>query len=438
MATRYWKPRQINTAQVSAGSVDSVDATPSNNTFTITIGGYAVSVAGITNQDATAAALVNACNASSHPYFSAVTWSNTTNDVTATADTAGAPFIAALTVTGAGTGTVTNFSDTTANTSPHDANDPLNWSGETKPTAGDDIIVGEGTVSILYGLESITAASSLSVLHSFTGKIGLEASAFATSADGDTFDTSVPEYRDHYFRCELATITIGRDDGLGAAYPASVSGAAPVVLGSERIKIHNDLANASYLRVLNTRTNVGTDKPAVRYLADRDDARVEVVNAPGGVGIGVDEPDETATIGPIFITGGSTDNVRVVIGAGVAVHGWEQQIGDNVLNSSADISPNDVIVHGGSLRIVGADYLIQDLTINGGTVTDDHTNSIANEWTNVIVNEGGTLVLNRVQQSGRDCANMTINPGGTVRASWDDLTVTTFNLPTVPATIAVT
>ena len=39
MAVRYWKPRTVAVAQVDTGSIDSVDATPSNNVFAVTIGG---------------------------------------------------------------------------------------------------------------------------------------------------------------------------------------------------------------------------------------------------------------------------------------------------------------------------------------------------------------------------------------------------------------
>ena len=207
MATIKWKGGVEAVAQVQTGSIDSYDAA---STYTVTMGDYAISVAGTTDTAGTAAALVSALNASTNPYFAAITWSVPTGgDVTATADTAGAPFVAVLSVA-SGTGTITDFATDTACTGPHHADALENWSGGALPTASDDVVIDAGP-SILYGLDAIdtTALGRAEVRQSYTGLIGLESSAFATSLDGATTDSSLPEYRPAYLELTADEIVIG-------------------------------------------------------------------------------------------------------------------------------------------------------------------------------------------------------------------------------------
>ena len=103
MTTLYWLGTADAVVQIGTASIDSVDATPANNLFIVTIGGVAISTLGDTNVATTAAALVVLLEASTHPYFTAITWTNpSAGNIVATADTAGIPFIAALTETGVG------------------------------------------------------------------------------------------------------------------------------------------------------------------------------------------------------------------------------------------------------------------------------------------------------------------------------------------------
>ena len=105
-----------------------------------------------------------------------------------------------------------------------------------------------------------------------------------------------------------------------------------------------------------------------------------------------------------------------------------------MLNAAADIS-GGVISNGGTLSIIGDDYNLAALTVNAGTVNDRHIDTTGADWTTITVN-GGTLVLTGTQES-RTVTNLTINPGGTVEASWGDLTVTNYNEPTELAAVSV-
>src|SRR5262245_55905682 len=98
--------------QVKTGALTAYDT---GTTYTITVNGKTVSTAGTGGTvTTTAVALVALANASTYPEFAEITWSNSSGSVIATMDTAGKSIACTLTKSG-GTGTVTDFSDTTAN-----------------------------------------------------------------------------------------------------------------------------------------------------------------------------------------------------------------------------------------------------------------------------------------------------------------------------------
>ena len=297
MATKYWIGDEPAVAQISNGSIDSVDGTPANNTFIVTIGDQAISTAGDTDVATTAAALVALLNASTHPYFAAVTWSNpSAGNITGTADTAGVPFVAALTETGAGTGAVTDFSDTTASSGPADWSTALNWSDGSIPANSDTVIFSGTSNPCVYGLaQSGVDLTTLEVKQSYTGAIGLRRDVFATSDDGATTDTTVAEYRQDYLDIGAGTIEIGEHAGPG------------IPSGSGRLKIDNDSASASTL-IIHRTANQATETtlPAVRYKVAHASSVIIVRSAVGGVGIAVDAPGETSTVGTVRVTDQST------------------------------------------------------------------------------------------------------------------------------------
>lgn len=408
MATRIWQGGVEAVAQIASGTVDTYDAA---STYTITIGGYGISASGDGSVNATAAALVAACEASTHSYFAAITWTNPSGaTVTATAETAGVPFDAALTVAG-GTGTVTDFSDSTACTGPHHADDADNWGG-TLPGAADTAIVAGGP-SLLYGLDGISGAlTALEVRKTFTGKVGLEYSQFATSLDGDTLDATVPEYRLAYLEVSADTITLGEHIGAGA--PA----------GSARIAIDQQKAGASTLVVESTSSSTVASRPAVRYLATHASADIEVRSAPGGFGVAI-EAGETATIGDILVAD-KTAASRVYVGAGTTLTNFRQYGGQGELAAAATVA--EIECRGGALNLVGSGYTVTLLQVYGGTVVDTHLASGV-EWTTIEL-YGGTLELPAVYDagSGRTVTNLKLTRGR-LEADLSDLTITTLTAP---------
>ena len=192
MPTNTWLGDAPAVSQIANASIDTVDGTPANNTFTVTIGGLAISQVGDTDVSTTAAALVVLLNLSTDARFSTITWTNpSVGNITGTADTAGVPFVAALTETGAGTGSVTDFSDTTASSGPNHVDTAGNWSLGAVPVDADDVVVENSAVDMLYGLDqSDVELTSLIIRSTFTGTIGLP----RTNAGGYV------EYRDRYLK----------------------------------------------------------------------------------------------------------------------------------------------------------------------------------------------------------------------------------------------
>lgn len=103
--------------QVSEGFIASVDpTTPSDNTFTITIdGGDSVSVPGNTDVDQTAKDLIFAARAKTEQSFIDFHWYGKDNEVRAAGIRKTVSASLALSVTGSGSGTVTNFTNLTNN-----------------------------------------------------------------------------------------------------------------------------------------------------------------------------------------------------------------------------------------------------------------------------------------------------------------------------------
>jgi len=213
MATRIFVGDATAVAQVNTVTVDSFDV---NTTYTFTINGKTVSVAGITDVAATAAALEVAFNASTIPEFAEITaLDDDVDTITLTADTAGKPFTVTLTVAG-GTGAVTDNGVQTANDGP-EVWSVANFKDETGdrsvaiPGAGDVVILEDHSGDILYSLDQSGAGTwtSLLIRAGFTGKIGLR--------QQDTSGVAYDEYRPRYLAADFGLVDIGEGAGDGSS-----------------------------------------------------------------------------------------------------------------------------------------------------------------------------------------------------------------------------
>ncbi len=415
MATKYWVGNAAAVAQVDSGSIDSVDATPANNTFTVTIGTQTVAVAGDTNVATTAANLLTALQASTHPYFTAITWTNPSGGtITGTAATAGVPFTAALTVSGGGTGTVTDFANSTASAGPSHFDTALNWAGGVAPVGNDDIVFENSSINVCWGLTTGLDFDSITVKKTFTGEIGLPSNVFTTTADGDTNVATAPEYRETYLVAGGDVISIGFDSGIGS--PA----------GSSRIKINNDQSAASTCTVHGTSTSSDTNRPAFMYLANHANADLFVRDAPGGVGIGIDAPGETATLGDINILADDT-TTEIQIGDGVTFTNLFHNGGVTFVEAAATVTK--IEINGGEVTTEGA-FAVTTIEVNGGTLNSNSTGTITNA--NV---KGG--LLNMLDSNELRTVTTLSQDGGSFALDDAVVTVSNVNEPVGRNTITV-
>jgi len=429
MATLYWLGNADNVVGVRTASIDTVDGTPANNTFTCTIGDVAIDAVGDTDVATTATNLRASLNASTHPYFAAITWSGSTGDIIGTADTAGVPFVAALTVTGGGTGTVTDFATTTASAGEADWSTGDNWFVPATATIGvvpvdtDTVIIENSSNNIAYGLDDDgTDLAFLRIDQSYTGKIGLDRTEFATSADGATTDATKHEYRQHYLKLGAEFVDIGEVQGPGTA------------TGSQRIKLHNSDPSATTTTIHNSKSTGEGVNPAILLLQDHASSTLQVKSAPGGVGVAVDEPGETTSFATITVSD-ETASSKVFTGDGLTLTTWIQSGGDNSLKIIANGTVTTATVNGGTLTtdLVG-DFTITTLNINGGTANMNHERISGAAVTTANLNAGTTNT--RGSSTGRTWT--TVNLGVDCSFSGDsNLTITTVNAPTDPYKIDI-
>src|SRR3990172_2738003 len=371
MSTKYWIGGAPAVKQIQTISITAFDAA---TTYKATIGGQTISQVGTTDANTTATNLKNQLAASTHPYFAAVVWTVATNVVTGTAVDAGEPFVATASVTG-GTGTIST-TVTTANSGPNDWNVATNWSDGVVPVDADDVIIDRGP-NICWGLDQNTVdLTTLSVLQTYTGRIGLNKRRLATNADASADTATAVEYRDDYLKISSTKIDLG--------FNLTSSSAA----GSGRIKINNTKAGASDLTVHATgNSSVDTDLPAIRYLANNASANVYIRSAQAGIGIAADSFTETSTLGKVSISD-NTEASKVVTGPGLTLTTWEQNGGQNVMQVTSS-GVTTVEVNGGQLTTEG-DYTITTMNANAGTVRPNNIKTAGNAITTLNI-DGGTV-----------------------------------------------
>lgn len=398
MATTKWLGHADAVAHVKTGSIDSVDGTPANNTFTITRNGKSVSQVGTTDAATTAAALVALCNAETEPEFAEITWANpSAGNITATADTAGKPIpTIALTETGAGTGSVTDFTETTANSGPNDVSVATNWSEGSAPGAGDVAIVEDTDVPMLYSLDALSGT-----LTSFTVKANVGTAFYIglPEVNADDDDNTYDEDRSTYLAIDCTTVNIGQGDGTG----------------SGRIKINAGTV-ATTLNVYRTGSRVETEIPPLLWKGTHTDNVINVTRGDLGVAIFAGETANAETVRVGYYDRKDSDS-KVYIGSGFthkAGGTWTQTGGEAECWSNLITATLEV----GKLTVAGS-ATATTITVNGGTCYYASSGTLAT----ANVSSGGTLDFRRDNNS-RTVTNANLYSGGRIYDSQKTVTWT--------------
>ncbi len=356
MATRVWMGRATAVAQVSTATITAYDAA---TTYAIIIGGVTVSVVGSGGTTTTVAtALTTALNASTHPYFSCITWTSNAAVITGTADTAGEPFVFTTSESG-GTGTIGDMTAGTANAGPNVWGTAANWSGETVPTGGDTIVYENSAVDCLWDLDQNgTTFAEVRIAQSYTGKLGLYDRTFRTAG---AQVTTADEYRQAYFKAGMTLCNVGVASGSG-----SNAGS-----GRLRLDLHSVQSAVTVYSTCASATD-GVGFEPVRIIGTHASNVITVQN--GIVGI-ASQPNEAATftrigLGP-QITSGVTSGVapKLTIGSGCTLTTIDQLAG-TMLNMGSNITTLNQ--YGGTHEVLGAATIT---TVNQYAGTFNHKSS---------------------------------------------------------------
>ena len=413
MATKHWLGIAGAVAQVDTIQITAYDAA---TTYTVTIGGVDVEVTGDTDVNTTAAALQAALAASTHPYFAAITWTVSTDTITATAATPGVAFSASSSVTG-GTGTIGAVTSSTANAGPCDWRTPENWSDGAIPGTGDTLIFANNSVNVAFGLDqNALAINDIKIEQTYTGKIGLNRNAFVTSADAETVDATKPEYREDFLRIDVDLIEIGKHIGTGTA------------IGSTRIKIDNTNTGASETKVFSTaNSGAETNLPPVRFKYNSTTADIFIRG--GSVGLANDEPNEAAICGDLYLNG---KNSKVFCGEKCELETVVQTNGESLIQSDSTITSIDLLE--GTMTLEG-DMTVTTIDVEGGTLIPNNDKSAGDAITTLNIN-GGNVDGTRTSEL-RTWNTVNLDIGASLKVNSDIVTMTNFNDPAGEYTIQV-
>jgi hypothetical protein len=264
-----------------------------------------------------------------------------------------------------GAGTIGAHTVTTAATSPHHFDDARNCSDDTAPANNDKLIFANTDVNCAWGLDqNAVVLYALVVEKTYTGRLGLDALKFATSADAETVEDDVAEYRQPSLSLEVdgtqGHVRLGEGVGIASAS------------GPTRINLDLQDRAVDVLIYSADGTSADAGRPAYRIAADNSATDFYIYGATGGVGIGTEPGDASYEVGDIRI-GDLVGSAQVYLGRAVTVSGvWEQQSGTHVLRSAGTVS--SVVQHGGDLTAEG-EFTITAAQVDGGTFRPHNTKS---------------------------------------------------------------
>lgn len=405
MSTKYWLGQSTTVAKEMSATPGGTIA--STDIFILYVGNQTAALTEICRFTATTttvahvtAGLTAAWNASTHPYATKITASDQTTHVRLLSDVAGMDFFvwSAISNVSGGAAPTLTMATVTANAGPNVWSDGDNWYDQDAdtigdaPVAADELIIANNSTNICWGMDaSADAYGSVRIDKTYTGKIGLDYTRFAITADGETFDDSVAEVRDDYLRflCTSGRVTIGQHPGIGS--PA----------GSGRIKI--DTGNqATTIIVQDTASNsADSARPAVRLLTNHSSTAIHVQSAPGGVGLATERPGEASVVSSITVTDPTTAS-KVITGNGTTLTTWNQAGGSNLLRAGNTVTTINAV--GGNLTIDGR-FLVTTINNNGATVIPTNVAASGASITTLNGNAGTTDLT----QTGRARTITTLN-----------------------------
>jgi hypothetical protein len=347
-ATKYFRGGAPAVAQVATAEFGTYDVATAR---TITIGGVAISRAD-SGGTLTAAltALAALLNASTHPYFAAITWTSNATKIIGTADVVGAPFVFAGSVAG-GTGTLANaYTVTTASAGPNDWSTAANWSDFAVPVSTDTAYVPKGAVNVCWGLDQ--SAVTLAALYLWSLRGGLRFDQFTTDAAATVASSpAVPEYRGCYLQIGATIVDVD---------------------GASRWLINLGTVEATVTIRSTAGSPADTNRYAVGILANKNTTDLYIREAPGGVGIAAFAPGETSTVRHIVIST-TASTTKVATGDGVTFTDWKQAGGTNLLRAAATVTL--ATVDGGEATTEGT-FAVTTMDSNGGTIYPNSTGTI--------------------------------------------------------------
>lgn len=380
MAAKRWKGGAASVAQVDTLTVAGTAA--SGQTYSVTIGLITLTytaIAGDTN-NSIAAALQAILDAATYGEFAGITWSVANNVITATANTAGTPFV--ITTAASGTGTLTD-ANVTANGSPNDFANAKNFDVGAVPVTGDTLTIDYTGYDILYGLnQSAVTLASLTITQAFMagasggGTIGLPEL-------NQTGSEAYVEYLPTYLAIGATTCIIGNGNGNG----------------SGRIKIDFGTVQTA-CTVQNTGSPLEDDLEAVLLKGTHAANVFTIIGGSVAIaGLG-SEASDAATLN-VGSSAGGAPTLRTGTGCTITTCNIED---GTVILGAAPATLNKV---GGSLTIL--DGNMTALNERGGTTAYLGVGTIAA----YLVGSGGTLDFSQ-DVRGRNVTNGTLYAGGTV------------------------
>ena len=401
MATAYWVGNAALQAQVITCTVTAV---ANAATLTATTNGKQITYI-CTASDTTstaAAAFAALLQASLNPEFQEAEFIVSANVITATAVTPGMPMNiggTGLTFTAAGGASVTQAT-ATANSSPSDVDNANNWIRNgvyALPQDGDDLVLINSTVPLLWNLQALAGLrpNSLTRYGTHTGQVGLP---YLNPA-------GYVEWRQIYFQfagTNSGTLTILIGDGQGNG-PAL-----------EQYDIQ-DTGQANSVTVLSgqdVRFNCNT----VQTFA------IKAMNAKVSIAI---ENGQATKVTSAIIDGGAT----ITFGLGVTFSGVNLTINNATLNMFAASAPSSIVAVASTLNCYATGINYASLTATDGSTVSYLSNATITSL---------TLARNSTFDKSQDLRGMLITGGtmdGTCQINDPNNTITYTNPITISSQV---